>query len=1064
MRKGVDADHLTYLDAGRIAEAEGAAAVALHARTAADFYSGTADWPAIARLKEAVTSIPVLGNGDIWSADDAAAHGRGDRVRRRRRGPRLPGPAVAVRRPRRRASRAGPNACTPGLGDVLATLRRHLVLLVEHYAAAYPGDAEHRACRDIRKHIAWYLKGYQVGSQARAQLALVESLAGFDAIGGAAGRRPAVPRRSRGGAAWAGRYAAVGRPARRVARQPRARPRRGRGAARGRALGLRWLSPAVVSPAVVSPAVGEYAEADRERYLPEPPKQGRRGPFVRDRARIVHSSALRRLAAKTQVVGPGTDDFVRNRLTHSLEVAQIGRDLAMALGCDGDVVEAACLAHDLGHPPFGHNGEDALAEVAAAIGGFEGNAQTLRRADPARAEGRRAGRRARRPQPDPGDARRLHKYPWARGEAPVWASPAKFGVYPDDDGVFAWLREGAGAERRCLEAQVMDLADDVAYSVHDVEDAIVGGHLDPRVLASPAEVARVVAQVRSWYLPGVSEGEVEAAVARLRALPAWLGAFDRSHPSLAALKDMTSELIGRFSASVEAATRECFGAAPLVRYAADVVVPRETLVEIATLKGLAAVYVMTAASPAAGVPAAAGAADGARRGAGGAVARGARAGVRGGVEGGGRRRRTAAGRRRPGGLADRPERHRLARRPDHALTPPPPALARRRPRRRPPAPPAAAALSPPPAPAGRGRPLARTAASKYMLIFKPPTFVRRSWSGRCRSPRPARRASSTGRPAACAPSTGARSTGRGPAHERPATGAGRGRPPLPSLGQQPGRGADLSGDQRTRRSRAGSRATDGPACDAGLTTRCADHAEQPVAGGDRLRRRPSTASFAQSRSRRRACGHRPGRSAGMGTASTSAPARAAHAARSRPGSAIRAAGRRAVAIIGPWDGDLAARSRGRRGRAARRPGRDAWPIADSALRARGPATLRSRYRTGADTLARGDRGAARGRVADAARETALVRGPPSRSTNRVCRSPTGRAGGLRPGGGGIGRVDGLWPRPLSARSTGVPGVPAGGAGAGGRRCRDMAAVLDDERRREMALRRTGLGGRAVGSA
>jgi nifR3 family TIM-barrel protein len=181
MRKGVDADHLTHLEAGRIAEGEGAAAVALHARTAADFYSGTADWPAIARLKEVVTSIPVLGNGDIWSADDAlrmvAATGCDGVVVGR----------GCLGRPWLFADLAAafggrPERVRPGLGDVLATLRRHLVLLVEHYAAAYPGDAEHRACRDIRKHIAWYLKGYQVGSQARAQLALVESLAGFDAL------------------------------------------------------------------------------------------------------------------------------------------------------------------------------------------------------------------------------------------------------------------------------------------------------------------------------------------------------------------------------------------------------------------------------------------------------------------------------------------------------------------------------------------------------------------------------------------------------------------------------------------------------------------------------------------------------------------------------------------------------------------------------------------------------------------------------------------------------------------------------------------------------------------
>jgi nifR3 family TIM-barrel protein len=175
MRMGVDADHLTYLEAGRIAEGEGAASVALHARTAADYYSGTADWPAIARLKEAVTGVPVLGNGDIWSADDALAMvaatgcdgvvvGRGCLGR-----PWLFADLAAAfaGRPQRRL---------PGLRDVVTTMRRHVELLAEHY-----GD-ELRACRDIRKHVAWYLKGYVAGHEVRAGLGLVESLAGFDEL------------------------------------------------------------------------------------------------------------------------------------------------------------------------------------------------------------------------------------------------------------------------------------------------------------------------------------------------------------------------------------------------------------------------------------------------------------------------------------------------------------------------------------------------------------------------------------------------------------------------------------------------------------------------------------------------------------------------------------------------------------------------------------------------------------------------------------------------------------------------------------------------------------------
>jgi dGTPase len=336
-----------------------------------------------------------------------------------------------------------------------------------------------------------------------------------------------------------------------------------------------------------------YTDADRERWVREDPvhKRADRDDFARDRARLLHSASLRRLSAKTQVVQPGDDDFVRNRLTHSLEVAQIGREFGAALGCSADVVDTACLAHDLGHPPFGHNGEQALDELAAGIGGFEGNAQTLRlltRLEPKRShpDGRPAGLNLTRASLDAAT-----KYPWPRASH---LAHGKFGVYAEDLAVFEWFRAGRPAGQRCLEAEVMDWSDDVAYSVHDVEDAVASGRLDLRRLRDTTDVDSVLSVAAGVYAPDLGTDALGEALERVLASGAVPTAYDGSRADRAALKDMTSRLIGRFVLAVERATREAHGDGLLTRYAANLVVPDTTRGECAVLKAVAAHFVMNA--------------------------------------------------------------------------------------------------------------------------------------------------------------------------------------------------------------------------------------------------------------------------------------------------------------------------------------------------------------------------------------------------------------------------------------------------------------------------------------
>lgn len=340
-----------------------------------------------------------------------------------------------------------------------------------------------------------------------------------------------------------------------------------------------------------------YTDFDRERFLPEERSAGaRRGEFARDRARVVHSSALRRLGAKTQVLSPSGGDFARTRLTHSLEVAQIGREMAIDLGLNADMVDMACLAHDLGHPPFGHNGEKALDAWSADFGGFEGNAQTLRlltRIEPKviTPSGRSFGLNLTRASLDA-----TCKYPWLRSEAIAERGAdraVKFGAYDDDLEVYEWLRSGAPERIKSAEAQVMDFADDVAYSVHDFEDAIVSKFIDVQALGDTANDSDLLEKISLWNGGAIGREALAEALHRLRSNEFWLSSFDYSPAGLGTLKNLTSSFIGSLVSRTVDSIIDTSDAQSLARFGSTLAIPVEVQAEISVLKGIVSAFLMS---------------------------------------------------------------------------------------------------------------------------------------------------------------------------------------------------------------------------------------------------------------------------------------------------------------------------------------------------------------------------------------------------------------------------------------------------------------------------------------
>ncbi len=315
-----------------------------------------------------------------------------------------------------------------------------------------------------------------------------------------------------------------------------------------------------------------------ERFSTSSVRSEARSPVAKDRDRLIHCSAFRRLQGKSQIVGVEAGDFFRTRLTHSLECAQVGRALATNLLSGGeweavvekpddfpDLVEAACLAHDLGHPPFGHNGEQALRERMEDRDGtlFEGNAQSFRIVtflEPKVYEPSRAGSEARWLGLDLTRAtlRAVIKYPNLETQAMRADVHPKFGVYDDpvDREYWDWVWDGE-TPAKTIAAEVMDVADEIAYAAHDFEDGVWAGMIPLHGLLNrnPHVVSLLEGKVKTQDSRGLfGGGEFDAALSDLldpSRVPYLTDVgFDRTRHARAALKNFTAELLGELITAV----------------------------------------------------------------------------------------------------------------------------------------------------------------------------------------------------------------------------------------------------------------------------------------------------------------------------------------------------------------------------------------------------------------------------------------------------------------------------------------------------------------------------------
>ena len=334
-----------------------------------------------------------------------------------------------------------------------------------------------------------------------------------------------------------------------------------------------------------------YTEHDKERKVFEPTSEGdERTPFERDRSRIIHSAAFRRLQGKTQVFTLGEGDFFRTRLTHSLEVSQVGKGLALRLGADPDLVEAICLVHDIGHPPFGHAGEDELKKLLREHGGFEANAQNIRILT--KLEHKSSDYLGLNLTRGVIDGQLKYKEPFSPDKR-------KF-LYENNMEIAEWASNAARSvvtgvkkNEKSFECKIMDWADEVAYAVHDLEDSIHAGYIDAFAFEvdNPRSKAAVKAAARKFQGLHVDVQEVYDSLQRLlktrnsALIPG--GKAESFSNAKIKRKEMTSFLINRYITGVTRVERgKTFPGPTSHRYVYSVEIPLQHQIEVTLINNL----------------------------------------------------------------------------------------------------------------------------------------------------------------------------------------------------------------------------------------------------------------------------------------------------------------------------------------------------------------------------------------------------------------------------------------------------------------------------------------------